>query len=75
MTLLLTSRKQEHHPIKTKTLGALVAGLVTLVGIPQAGAEEKLEPGKDRIDSILLPPPESNGNRQVAAIQQLLSAA
>ncbi len=56
--------------MKTKTLGALVAGLVTLVGIPQAGAEEKLEPGKDRIA-----PPESNGNRQVAMHKQLVAAA
>jgi len=36
--------------MKTKILGALVAGFVTLTGIPQAGAAEKLEPGKDRID-------------------------
>ncbi len=36
--------------MKTKILGALVAGFVILTGIPQAGAEEKLEPGKDRID-------------------------
>lgn len=36
--------------MKTKILVALVAGLVTLAGIPQAGAEEKLESGKDRID-------------------------
>ena len=36
--------------MKTKILGVLVAGLVTLTGIPQAGAEEKLVPGKDRID-------------------------
>ena len=36
--------------MKTKILVALVAGLVTLAGVPQAGAEEKLEPGKDRID-------------------------
>jgi hypothetical protein len=35
---------------ETKILAALVAGLVTLTGIPQAGAEEKLVPGKDRID-------------------------
>ena len=36
--------------MKTKILAALVAGLITLTGIPQAGAEEKLVPGKDRID-------------------------
>jgi sialate O-acetylesterase len=36
--------------MREKKLGALVAGLVTLTGIPQAGAEEKLVPGKDRID-------------------------
>ena len=36
--------------MKTKILGVLVAGLLTLAGIPQAGAEEKLIRGKDRID-------------------------
>ena len=36
--------------MKTKILVALVAGIVTLAGISQAGAEEKLVPGKDRID-------------------------
>ena len=36
--------------MKPKILAALVAGLFTLAGIPQAGAEEKLVPGKDRID-------------------------
>lgn len=36
--------------MKTKILVALVAGIVTLAGISQAGAEEKLEPGTDRID-------------------------
>ena len=36
--------------MKPKLLAALVAGLVTLTGIPRAGAEEKLVPGKDRID-------------------------
>ena len=36
--------------MKPKILAALVAGLVFLTGIPQAGAEEKLVPGKDRID-------------------------
>ena len=36
--------------MKTKILSALVAGFVILTGIPQAGAEEKLVSGKDRID-------------------------
>ena len=36
--------------MKTKILVVLVAGLVTLTGFPQAGAEEKLEIGKDRMD-------------------------
>ena len=36
--------------MKTKILVVLVAGLVTLTGVPQAGAEEKLESGKDRMD-------------------------
>jgi len=36
--------------MKTKILGALVARLVILTGIPQAGAEEKVVPGKDHID-------------------------
>lgn len=36
--------------MKAKILGTLVAGLVTLAGIQQARAEEKLVPGKDRID-------------------------
>jgi hypothetical protein len=40
----------KHNTMKTKILGALVAGLVTLTGIPQAGEEEKLVLGKDRID-------------------------
>ena len=40
----------KHNTMKTKILRALVAGFVALAGIPQAGAEEKLVPGKDRID-------------------------
>lgn len=36
--------------MKTKILVALVTGLVTLAGIPEAWAEEKLVPGKNRID-------------------------
>ncbi|MCX6877279.1 MAG: hypothetical protein NTW21_26245 [Verrucomicrobia bacterium] len=36
--------------MKTKILGALIAGFGALAGIPHAGAEEKLVPGKDRID-------------------------
>jgi len=40
----------KQHTMKTKILGAIVAGLVTLAGIRQAVAEEKLESAKDRID-------------------------
>lgn len=40
----------KHHTRKTKLLSALVAGLVALTGITQAGAEEKMVSGKDRID-------------------------
>ena len=36
--------------LRTKILVAVVAGFVTLAGITQAGAEEKLVPGKDRIN-------------------------
>lgn len=36
--------------MKTKILSTIVAGFVILTGIPQAGAQEKLVPGKDRID-------------------------
>jgi hypothetical protein len=43
-------RKEIELTCKTNILGALGAGLVTLTGIPPAGAEEKLVPGKDRID-------------------------
>jgi sialate O-acetylesterase len=36
--------------MKSTRLGVLIAGLLTLAGIPQAQAEEKLVEGKDRID-------------------------
>lgn len=39
--------------MNTKALIAIVAGLATLVGVPTAGAEEKLEPRKDRIDGTI----------------------
>ncbi len=40
----------KYHTIKNKILITLVAVFVAVVGTPQAGAEEKLESGKDRID-------------------------